>query len=74
MFDAVGAIASTTFRVPKRYEWQPKEDITTYELALCVSIITRGAYGSDVEDAIIASPENVQRHFQEAYQKEVVGL
>ncbi len=28
-----------TIRIPKEYRWNPQEDITVYELALCLPLI-----------------------------------
>ncbi|HUV85402.1 MAG TPA: hypothetical protein VMV86_06820 [Methanosarcinales archaeon] len=60
-----GTFATIDFRLPKQYKWNPKDDITAYELALCVPIITCGAYSSDAEYLIAALSENAQRHFEE---------
>lgn len=60
-----------TFRIrePKKFIWKPKEDITTYELALSVPILTRSVVAGfsiqDVEETIESLPENVKRHFEE---------
>lgn len=56
-------------RKPKKFIWRPKEDITTYELALTMPIWTRSTVAGfsiqDVEEVIESLPENVKRHFEE---------
>jgi hypothetical protein len=50
-------------RVQKRYDWKPKEDITAYELALCVPVmLSNGGWG--LECMIEALPESARRHFE----------
>lgn len=44
------------------YRWDPKEDITTYELALCTPVIAN-MNGCLWEHQINSLPENCQRHF-----------
>ncbi len=44
-------------------EWYPQPDITTYELAQCLSIILR-PYSLERESITI--PENLTRHFKVA--------
>jgi len=53
-----------TIKMPKTYMWEPKEDITAYELALCLHIVTIWSQMT-AEDAIAALPANAQRHFKE---------
>ena len=54
-----------TIRVPKSYKWSPKEDITAYELSLCIPVIVgRNIYSYDAEYFIEALPENARRHFE----------
>jgi hypothetical protein len=48
----------------KTYLWKPKEDITPYELALCLPIMLDKRI-MDFEELILSLPENVQRHFEE---------
>ena len=69
-FGVLEGFAMGRLTQPKQYEWKPKEDITTYELALCVPIIVYGGYNHGVEYLIIALPENAQRHFQEIEQQQ----
>lgn len=56
-------------RKPKKFLWKPKEDITTYELALSMPIWARSVVAGfsiqDVFEAIESLPENVKRHFEE---------
>ena len=52
------------FRGPKEYRWEPKKDITTYELALCVPIFSSQSNVTLAED-VLNLPENVRRHFEE---------
>lgn len=35
----ITSTSSTQFVIPLTMEWQPKEDITTYELAMCLPFI-----------------------------------
>jgi len=54
----------SVMKTPKTYIWKPKEDISVYELALCLPLISfRGWF--DAEYAISELPENCQRHFEE---------
>lgn len=49
------------------YDWRPKEDITAYELARCVPILTAmqtmGGVYNNWKDIIGQLPESCQRHF-----------
>jgi hypothetical protein len=63
--DGVVTDSGSFFEIPKQYEWKPKEDITIYELALCMPIIVYGAHGVDIEYMIGALPKNAQRYFEE---------
>ena len=40
--DAEGQMRILTFPSVRTYTWQPQEDITTYELALCMPLMTVG--------------------------------
>jgi len=55
---------STSIHLPKQYNWKPKEDITAYELALCLPVFW-GVASSSYEDFINSLPENARRHFEE---------
>lgn len=50
------------------YTWDPKEDITPYELAKCVPIIVNGSLPStssySVEAQVSRLGENERRHFK----------
>ena len=51
-------------RHPKRVEWTPQPDITTYELAQCVPVLILGSNAHTfayVEDNI---PAGCERHFK----------
>jgi hypothetical protein len=39
----IGAVSTSTFKItmPLEMIWQPKEDITTYELAMCLQYFFR---------------------------------
>lgn len=50
---------------PKSYSWEPKENITAYELAQCMPILITAMRGSPVEDAINQLPQSCKRHFRE---------
>jgi len=52
-----------SIRVPECYEWKPQPDITAYELALAIPIVSFHTF--DTETAIKALPESVRRHFRE---------
>ena len=51
------------FYEPKQFIWKPRPDITAYELALAIPIITFHCF--ERETAIGELPEEVQRHFEE---------
>lgn len=57
-------IDSVTY-TPKSYSWNPQEDITTYELALCLPVLLTSIYVLPVETQINDLPENCRRHFEE---------
>jgi hypothetical protein len=48
-----------------KYVWQPKEDITTHELALCIPSLCRAMSVAPLaaEQMVDALPENAKRHF-----------
>lgn len=52
-------------RVPKPVHWEPKQDITAYELAMAIPIVL-SSWGplSFVEDHIAALAPDVRRHFR----------
>jgi hypothetical protein len=51
-------------RQPKQYNWNPQENITAYELALCIPVLlTVHTWG--VEFIIEALPEIARRHFEQ---------
>jgi len=53
------------FRMPKVVRWEPKPDITTYELAQAVTVLFGMALGSSFpEDDIALFTPSVQRHFE----------
>lgn len=52
---------------PKSYSWEPKEDITAYELAQCMPILMAMSLGYQVEGAISDLPDNSKRHFREEW-------
>lgn len=47
---------------PKNVAWEPQEDITTLELALCIPVFSMGSY--DPASYIVTLPESAQRHFK----------
>lgn len=47
------------FVLPKSYAFEPKEDITAYELAECLKYFFGTNYGIESE------PETIKRHFKE---------
>ena len=57
-------VAGTTY-TPKSYSWNPQEDITTYELALCLPVLLISIHRLPVETQINDLPENCRRHFKE---------
>lgn len=52
-----------TIERPKAYNWKPRPDITAYELALAIPILSFHTF--DTEARIEALPERVRRHFEE---------
>jgi len=64
MLNSSSETNSVSIRIPKSYNWKPKEDITAYELALCLPVLT-GKNWYDVEYLIEALPENARRHFEQ---------
>lgn len=57
-------VAGATY-TPKSYRWEPKEDITAYELALCLPVLLISIHRLPVESQINDLPENCRRHFKE---------
>lgn len=57
-----------TIERPKAYSWKPQPDITAYELALAIPILSFHTF--DTEAQIAALPERVQRHFEEVVEEE----
>jgi hypothetical protein len=60
----IGDSYISTLNVPKSYRWYPKEDITTFELALCVPVLL-SLHSVIAEYAIDRLPEFARRHFTE---------
>ena len=57
----------TTFKplVPINIKWNPKEDITTHELALCLPLVIRGSLGSiSIMPYEIDKSQPYMRHFE----------
>lgn len=52
-----------SFHIPKQYDWTPLENITPYELALCIPILVFQSW--NIESLIKNLPENARRHFVE---------
>ena len=44
------------------YEFHPQEDISAYELALCIKILLCNPY--DLQQSVINAPLYVKRHFK----------
>ena len=64
-------------RQPKRYNWLPKEDIATFELAQCMIVLLMMTnsnlyYGDLFEMQINGLPENCKRHFEEIIEEKSV--
>lgn len=51
-------ISYTTIQIPLQIEWNPQEDITAFELALCLNYHGRHVFSFEVID------ERVKRHFK----------
>jgi len=51
-----------TLRVPKRFIWRPKEDITAYELARCAPAF--GVSSLSLGDFVDSLPDEAKRHFE----------
>jgi len=47
----------------RSFEWSPKEDITTHELALCMNVLLCKDY--DYAGFYDKLPDNAKRHFVE---------
>lgn len=52
-------LPDTNYVLPKSYNFEPKEDITAYELAECLKYFFGSTYGLESE------PETIKRHFKE---------
>ena len=60
-----GKLIKTSIEFPKqKYQYSPLEDITTYELALIVPIISRGFAYYIVDDIVDNLEYRVKRHFK----------
>lgn len=51
----------------RRAEYDPKPDITVYELACCIGIMFALQGGTSAEDALGDWPSSVTRHFKLRY-------
>jgi hypothetical protein len=62
---------TNTIYPPRRYDWEPQEDITAYELALCLNVFLI-AFSSMIaaEDELNALPADARRHFVEVKEEE----
>jgi hypothetical protein len=54
--------SALNINVQKGYKWRPKEDITAYELALCIPVFGYQG-GWNIIDYIEKLPPQVLRHF-----------
>jgi hypothetical protein len=45
------------------YAWTPKEDITAYELALCMPVLSSRIDSGTKGHAVDQLPDNAKRHF-----------
>lgn len=61
--DCVGA--ALTYIKPRFYQWSPKEDITAYELALCLPLFSSQLFIHDMEPFINGLPPESRRHWIE---------
>ena len=53
-----------SYKEPKSYLWKPKEDITAYELALCLPVFQYNYnYPDYISDLIERLPLKAGRHF-----------
>lgn len=49
----------------KKMYWRPKEDITTWELAMALNVLLPGLKGyPDLQKVFEGLPQSVARHFQ----------
>lgn len=64
-FLSVGKDGVVQLRQPRSYIWQPKQDITAYELARAVEVIfvSMMQYG-DCDAAFERLPDEAKRHFE----------
>lgn len=65
--DIIAIHNSSTIARQRQFEWKPKEDITTYELTLCLPILLMVVQGCawDMGALIECQPASVQRHWEE---------
>lgn len=49
----------------RQFGWEPKEDITTFELARAVPVFFVSASGADIGPLFDGLPPEVRRHFRE---------
>ncbi len=58
------SLKSNFFNIPKQYEYKPKKDITTFELAQIIPILTwKDVYSIGQE--VDSLPDKCKRHFVE---------
>jgi len=58
--EATGLVPSTLL-TPRIVLWEPKEDITAFELAMAIPVLIRDNY--NVENTVKSLPADVARHF-----------
>jgi hypothetical protein len=49
---------------PKTYTWNPRKDITSYELARAIEVMMTGMMKGDVDLAFDRLPAEAKRHFK----------
>lgn len=49
----------------KKVNWEPKEDITSYEVAMCIPLLLLGIEGrvNELHENLDKLPDNARRHF-----------
>ena len=55
----IETVSGTTLLTPLQIRWTPKEDITAYELALCLPYLNRMVYSYDIDQSL-----PIFRHFE----------
>lgn len=63
--DGVSTESGLLIRWSRRWLYRPKEDISTYELALLIPILLSSMAGQGSDEEVEDLPEGARRHFVE---------